>query len=141
MGQWHHRHPHENARAAFSDFSNLRPGFKKVHLQALRLQDPHGRSVTDMPGRNLLRLSQIQSGYTSQLHPLIQVWSLLVGNSCIARLKALNQCLQTNGLGQGEFVLSWNVDWLVRDLPSGSDLSSPSSFTTVSTLLLILMLG
>ena len=36
---WIHR-PHENARAAFLDFSTLRPGFKKVHFQALRFQDP-----------------------------------------------------------------------------------------------------
>ena len=32
--------PHENRRAAFSDFSTLRPVFKKV-----RFQDPCGRSA------------------------------------------------------------------------------------------------
>ena len=35
------RRPHENAGAGFSDFSNLRPGFKKVFLQTLCLQDPY----------------------------------------------------------------------------------------------------
>ena len=35
------RCPHENTRAAFSDFSTLRPGFKKV-------QDPCGRSAKTM---------------------------------------------------------------------------------------------
>ena len=40
--------PRENARAAFSDFSTLRPGFKKVRFQALRFQDPCGRSAKTM---------------------------------------------------------------------------------------------
>ena len=31
--------PHKNTRGAFLDFSTLRPDFKKVCLQALRLQD------------------------------------------------------------------------------------------------------
>ena len=35
--------------AAFLDFSTLRPGFKKVCLQALCLQDPRGRSAKKMP--------------------------------------------------------------------------------------------
>ena len=37
------RRPHENGRAAFSDFSTLRPVFKKVCLQ-----DPCGRSAKTM---------------------------------------------------------------------------------------------
>ena len=39
------RCPYENATAAFSDFSTLRPGFKKVHFQVLHLQDPYRRSA------------------------------------------------------------------------------------------------
>ena len=35
--------PHENGTAAFSDFSTLRPVFKKVHFQ-----DPRGRSAKMM---------------------------------------------------------------------------------------------
>ena len=42
------RCPHENGRAAFLDFSTLRPIFKKVHFQALRFQDPYGRSAKTM---------------------------------------------------------------------------------------------
>ena len=42
------RSPHENARAAFSDFSTLRPSFKKVRFQALRLQDPCRQSAQTM---------------------------------------------------------------------------------------------
>ena len=42
------RRPHENASAAVSDFSTLRPGFKKVRFQVLRLQDPCGRSAKMM---------------------------------------------------------------------------------------------
>ena len=42
------RRPHENGRAAFSDFSTLRPGFKKVCFQALHFQDPCGRSAKTM---------------------------------------------------------------------------------------------
>ena len=42
------RCPRENARAVFSDFSTLRPGFKKVHLQGLCLQDPCGRLAKTM---------------------------------------------------------------------------------------------
>ena len=42
------RRPHENGRAAFSDFSTLRPIFKKVRFQALRFQDPYGRSAKTM---------------------------------------------------------------------------------------------
>ena len=37
--------PYENRRAAFSDFSTPRPVFKKVCIQALRFQDPFGRST------------------------------------------------------------------------------------------------
>ena len=37
------RRPHENGRAAFSDFSTLRPVFKKV-----RFRDPCGRSAKTM---------------------------------------------------------------------------------------------
>ena len=37
--------PHENARAAFSDFSTRKLGFKKVRFQALHLQDPCGQSA------------------------------------------------------------------------------------------------
>ena len=37
------RRPHENGRAVFSDFSTLRPVFKKV-----RFQDPYGRSAKTM---------------------------------------------------------------------------------------------
>ena len=43
VGRWCHRfgkYPHENARVL--DFSTLRPFFKKVCFQALRLQDPWG---------------------------------------------------------------------------------------------------
>ena len=36
------RRPHENGRAAFSDFSTLRPIFKKVCFRGLRFQDPCG---------------------------------------------------------------------------------------------------
>ena len=39
------RCPHENGRAVFLDFSTLRPVFKKVCFQALRFQDPCGRSA------------------------------------------------------------------------------------------------
>ena len=42
------RHQNENGRAAFSDFSTLRPGFKKVCFQALRFQDLCGRSDKTM---------------------------------------------------------------------------------------------
>ena len=42
------RCPNENTTAAFWDFSTLRPGFKKVLLQALRFQDPFGRSAKMM---------------------------------------------------------------------------------------------
>ena len=35
--------PHENRRAAFSDFSTLRPVLKKVHFQG-----PYGRSAKTM---------------------------------------------------------------------------------------------
>uniref|UniRef100_A0A671UHG4 THAP-type domain-containing protein n=1 Tax=Sparus aurata TaxID=8175 RepID=A0A671UHG4_SPAAU len=42
------RRQHENVRAAFSDFSTLRPVFKKVRFQALRFQDPYGRSAKTM---------------------------------------------------------------------------------------------
>ena len=42
------RWPHGNARAVFSDFSTRRTGFKKVHLQAQRLQDPCSRSAKTM---------------------------------------------------------------------------------------------
>ena len=34
-----------NGRAAFSEFSALRPVFKKVCFQALRFQDPCGQSA------------------------------------------------------------------------------------------------
>ena len=37
--------PHENARAVFSDFSTLRPVFKKVSFQALRFHNPCERLV------------------------------------------------------------------------------------------------
>ena len=40
--------PHENTREAFLDFSTLRPGFKKVRLQALCLQDQCGGSMQNM---------------------------------------------------------------------------------------------
>ena len=39
----HIRCPHENGRAAFSDFSTPRPVFKKVHFQALHFQDLYGQ--------------------------------------------------------------------------------------------------
>ena len=42
------RYPHEYARAAFLDFSTLKPSFKKVHFQVLRLQDPCGWSTKTM---------------------------------------------------------------------------------------------
>ena len=42
------RHPHGNGRAAFSDFSTLRPVFKKVRFQALRFRDSYGRSAKMM---------------------------------------------------------------------------------------------
>ena len=42
------RRPHENTGAAFLDFSTLTPGFKKVRLQTLCLQDPWGRSAKTM---------------------------------------------------------------------------------------------
>ena len=42
------RRPHVNVRAAFSDFSTLRPIFKKVCFQALHLQDPCGQSAKPM---------------------------------------------------------------------------------------------
>ena len=42
------RHPHENGRAAFSDFSTLRPVFKEVRFQALLFQDPCERSAKAM---------------------------------------------------------------------------------------------
>ena len=42
------RHPHENGRAAFLDFSTLRPVFKKVRFQGLCFQDLCGRSAKTM---------------------------------------------------------------------------------------------
>ena len=42
------RRPHENGRAAFSDFSTLRHVFKKVRFQVLRFQDLYGRSAKTM---------------------------------------------------------------------------------------------
>ena len=40
--------PDEYVRTAFWDFSTLRPVFKKVRFQALRFQDPCGRSAKTM---------------------------------------------------------------------------------------------
>ena len=42
------RRPHENGRAAFLDFSTLRPVFKKVRFQTLHFQNPYGRSAKTM---------------------------------------------------------------------------------------------
>ena len=39
---------HMKMEAAFPDFSTLRPGFKKACFQALRFQNPYGRSAKTM---------------------------------------------------------------------------------------------
>ena len=62
------RCPHENERAAFSDFSTLRPVFKKVHFQ-----DPCGRSAKTM---QYVRFRKI--AFSSGQPLCLQVCSLLL---------------------------------------------------------------
>ena len=54
--------PHENWRAAFADFSTLRPIFKKVRFQALRFQDPCGWSAKTMQYIFFFRKRAVSSG-------------------------------------------------------------------------------
>ena len=42
------RRPHDKRRAAFSEFSTLRPVLKKMRFQVMRFQDPCGWSVKTM---------------------------------------------------------------------------------------------
>ena len=56
------RRPHENGRAAFSDFSTLRPVLKKVSFQVLRFQDPYGRSAKTMQYMCVFRKTAFSCG-------------------------------------------------------------------------------
>ena len=116
--------PHENGRAAFLDFSTLTPVFKKVPFQALRFQDPCGRTAQMMQyvcvfakERFCVDCTTSSASCTWQMETVI----LPICKSCV---------LAARHMIRGIFLLPVAIDlweWNMTEFEVGEELQKPLS--------------